>query len=277
MALSVLLCSSAIAQVSIPIPSQTEINNLLKGKTYVVLENALFSDYNDIITATVEKHWSLNSFEFIKISDFEAKRKETNASFLMINQVSFYADKTKTKFDFLVLIAGGKYKSVNEMPLLCMVPMCYDGVDEAIWTNKIPIAVKFIQKHINTVKSNSKINSKNVVDFYLQNAENISGKTLYLTKNQVEPSLKSESNFKKIYPYSFKFVSDEDLNKILEAEDENALILHIVSPTKNTQANKCIKMIVNPHTAQIYYYDMHNIGKNKPAKLLEKDLKKLIK
>jgi len=59
--------------------------------------------------------------------------------------------------------------------------------------------------------------------------------------------------------------------------DSSALILHIISPVYNDQTDKCIKFIINPGTAEIYYYDMHDISANKPPCLLESDIKKLAK
>ncbi|MBP7464222.1 MAG: hypothetical protein KA793_07780 [Bacteroidales bacterium] len=273
----IFLFARLTAQVSIPVGTPAQISSFMNGKTYVVLENSKMSDYNDIIEASVKQDWTVNPVEFISMRDFEAHRNEKNASFLMIMQVSFDADKTQTLFDFFVLVAGGNYKTVNDMPLLCMVPLCYNETPEEEWLHKIPVAVRFTQMHLKTVKTNPGLTSKSCIDYYMAQKGTPENKTLYLLKDDLDPALRSEAAFRSVYPYPFSFTNQDKLSEIVSRGDDNALILHVISPANNAQTDKCIKMIIDPKNAQLFYYDMHDIGKSKPAGLLESDLKKMLK
>ncbi len=269
--------ATASAQVSIPVCTSSQMNAFMNGTTYVVRENSKMSEFNDYIKSAVESNWTINPVEFIYMSDFEAKRKEKNASFLMVMQISFDADKTKTLFDFLVLVAGGNYKTVNDMPLLCMVPLCYNEASEDSWLHKLPVAVRFTEMHMKTVKANPGLTAKSSIDYYMANKGKLEEKTLYLLKQDLEPSLRNETAFRSAYPYPFQFSDEASIHDIIDEGIDNCLILHVIAPVNSSQTDKCIKMIIDPKTAQLYYYDMHDIGKNKPAGLLESDVKKMLK
>jgi len=121
------------------------------------------------------------------------------------------------------------------------------------------------------------MNSKNAVEYYISHHAPLSSKILYIPKEQLEVALQSKSAFSAIYPFPFEICETSKTDELISMADSSALILHIISPVDNDQTDKCIKFIINPGTAEIYYYDMHDISANKPPCLLESDIKKLAK
>lgn len=270
----VLLASS---QIDIPVGTKADINKLLKSTTYVVLKEDRMSDYNDAIKQAVESHWTLTPYEFIYLSDFNGMRKDPNKSFLMINQVYFEKDKSQTLFDFLILTIGGNYKTVNDMPTICAVPLCYNGALESDYSYKLGLMVKFAQNHVNICKQNATLNSENIAEYYMTKSGSPKKKTLYLLKEEIEPQIRTQTSFASSYPYNFQYSTREDIAKLISNNDQNAIILHVLGPQIKSTLSYCVKIIIDTENGLIYYYDMQKISKKKPAHLLKSDLTKLAK
>lgn len=274
---AILLHSISFSQIKLPVGTQSEINKFLKSKTYVVLKNDRMSDYNFVLKEAAEKHWKLTPYEFIYLSDFNNLKKDPANSFLMINQVYFEKDKTRTIFDFLILTIGGNYKSVDDMPTLCAIPLCYEGALESDYNYKIPIMLKYVQNHINTCKENPSLNEDNIAEYYMDKAGSPKKKTLYLLKKEMDPSIRSHNSFASSYPYNFEYTKEENISKLIENNDEHALILHKIGPKLDNTLSYCVKIIIDTKTGNIFYYDKHKMNKNKSDYLLKSDLKKIAK
>jgi hypothetical protein len=269
--------SIAFTQIKVPVGTQSQINKFLESKTYVVLKNNIISEYNDAIEIAIEKYWNLTEYEFVYESDFKNLRKDPNNSFLMINQVYFEKDKTQTIFDFIILTIGGSYRTVNDMPTLCAVPLCYKGALESDYDYKIPLMIKFVQNHINTTKSNSSLNEGNIANYYMNKSGSLKKKTLYLLKENVEPEIRTKNSFATAYPYNFDYTTKENISELITNNTKDALVLHVISPKLSNTLSYCIKIIIDTENGLIYYYDKHKISKKAGDYLLKSDLKKLAK
>lgn len=268
---------SGFAQIKIPVGTKSDINKFLNSKTYVVLKNDRMSEYNFAVKDAVETHWDLTPYEFIYLSDFNKLKGDSKNSFLMINQVYFEKDKTQTIFDFLILTIGGKYKTVDDMPTLCAIPLCYKGALDSDYDYKVPVMVKFVQNHINTCKDNSTLNQDNIAEYYMNKSGSPKKKTLYLLKEEIEPVVRTKNSFATAYPYNFDYTSKDYISSLIENNNKDALILHIIGPKLNNTLSYCIKIIIDTESGLIYYWDKHKISKSSKDYLLKSDLKKLAK
>ncbi len=265
------------SQLKIPVGTQSDIKKFMNSTTYIVLKNNLISDFNDALKDAVEKYWTITEYEFIQLSDFEKFKKDTDKSFLMINQVYFEKDKSRTLFDFLILTIGGNYSTVNDMPTLCAVPLCYNGALESEYAYKTGLMIKFIQNHILTCKENPALNEDNIADYYEKKTGSLKSKTLYLLKEEVAPDIRTKNSFASEYPYNFDYTTKENIQNLINSNSKDGMILHVLGPQIKSTLSYCIKIIIDTENGLVYYYDMHKINKKNPAHLLKSDLTKLAK
>lgn len=268
-----------LAQISFSqkeVPTAEQLNLFKKSKTYFVLDASMMSRYNFKIKDVAKGIWN-NSFEFIKRSEFEEKRMSESNSFVTFDKVWFTKDKTKAEYYFLCLSLGGNYKNEKDMPQLCTVPVSYVDVDEESYIYKLSAFLQILQDHIKMIENTSHVNKVNVIQQYNKNAFKIKEKELYVIKDELDKSINTESKFKTIYPYKFKFVSREILEDAIDNKLENVVFLHKVGPEGTQRKARCWKTIIDAETSELYYFNYHMISANKRDGLLEKDLKKISK
>lgn len=265
-----------LGQIKIPVGTKSEVSKLYSTTTYVVLKDEFMSDYNDAITEAVNAHWKITPIKFVKESEFNKLRYDDDKSFLMINLVYFEDDKSKTKFDFLILSLGGKYKTINDMPTLCAIPLCYSGDDDEKYIYKIGAMVKHCQSHIEICRSHPELNKENMLDFYMKNTNDASSQKLLLLKDEVSSELRNNAALKANYTYDAEFVSKEQIETSIKNNDKG-LIVHIISPLSKSELPYCVKIIIDTQKGMIYYYDTQKLKKNTDGYILPSDLKKLAK
>ena len=269
--------TEAISQIKIPMGNKSEVEKFYKTTTYVVMKNEFMSDYNDKIKEAVEKHWTATPVKFIKASEFEKLRHDDDKSFLVVNIA--YFDGNDTKFEFLILSLGGsKYKTVNDMPTLCAVPLCYnEDEDEEKYLYKLGAMVKHCQTHVELCRKHPELTKETILDYYINNSGDATDKKLYLLKNEVSEDLRSNSALKSAYPYEAEFATSEQIEKLIENNDDNALIAHIINPFEDSGLQYCFKLIIDTKNGMLYYYDFQKIKKNTYGHITSDDLRKLSK
>lgn len=275
--ISLITISISFSQVKIPVGTKSQIKKFLNNKTYVVLKNERLSDYNVAIEEAFEKHWTITEFEFIYESDFKNMKNDADKSFVMINLIYFEKDKTQTLFDFIVATNGGNFRTVDDMPTICAVPLCYHGALESDYDYKIPLMIKFLQNHITTCYENPLLNEDNIASYYMEKSGSLKKKTFYLLKEEVEPVVRTKNSFAGSYPYNFDYTTPENIKEIIDNNTKNAVILHLICPKLNNTLSYCIKIIIDTEEGTIYYWDKHKLSKKKGDYLLKSDLKKLAK
>lgn len=266
----------AFSQIKIPMGNKSEVEKFYKTTTYVVLKNDFMCDYNDAIKVAVEKHWTATPVKYVKASEFEKLRHDDDKSFLVINIA--YFDGDDARFEFLILSLGGsKYKTVNDMPTLCAVPLCYyDDEDEDKYTYKLGAMLKHCQTHVALCREHPELTKETILDYYTANTGNLADKTLYLRKDDVSDDLRSNSALKSAYPYNIEFATAEQIEELTNSNDDKALIVHIVNPYDSNGQQYCIKIIIDTK-GLIYYYDFQKLKKNTYGHITSDDLKKLSK
>jgi len=280
LAILLLILATALqsfSQIKVPMGSKDEIDKFYKTTTYVVLKNEFMSDYNEKIEEAIEKHWTITPVKFVKVSEFEKLRHDDDKSFLMVNIA--YFDNDDTKFEFLILSLGGsKYKTVNDMPSLCAVPLCYYGdEDEEKYIYKLGAMLKHCQTHVEICHKHPELKKETILDYYLNNSSNLSDKKLYLLKDEVSEDLRSNSSLKTAYPYDVEFATAEKIEELISKNDDKALIALIINPFEGSGLQYCFKIIIDVKEGMIYYYDFQKPKKNTYGYITSDDLKKLSK
>ncbi len=256
-------------------PTVDDYKNFPSTKTLVVLDDNMFSDFNMAIKKDIKNNWSITETAFITKKEFEKKRTDPQYSFLLTTTVTYPDDKTKTKYLYFSLIMGKNVKKVKDMPDLISVPLAYASVDEqSEWVYKLPVIIRFMLKHVETMTANPKLISETPLLMYNKYSQSLANKTLYLVKEDLEKGCQTESAIKSVYPYKFKLVSESEVRKALEDKDDNVVILHKIGPKKNFKS-RCYKMLMGAGDASVYYFDYHTVSLKNPDALLEKDLKKI--
>lgn len=272
------LCLSLNTFAQLYVAPPEDIAAFYKSETLVVLEDAVFSDYNAKIQEVVENHWTITPYKFINMSDFDEYKKNPKYSFLMKAQVNFFRqDKIKAKYYFMSLTLGDpNMTTYDDMATLAGFPLSYlDDDDQEKYAYKMRSAILFIQRHIEIVKNKPDLNKNNIVQHYNRNQSNVNDKTLYLLKSDLEKDIQSMKKIKKVYAGQVKFVSMDEIAQAIDNQDEKVVFLHKVGPGKSTKKARCWKMILGAADGRLYYYDHHRINNRNPDGLLEKDLKKL--
>lgn len=271
------ISTSAMAQIKMPIGSPSEVNKFYNTTTYVVMKNEFMSDYNEKIKEAVEKYWTITPVKYVKASEFEKLRHDDDKSFLVVNIA--YFDGDDTKFEFLILSLGGsKYKTVDDMPTLCAVPLCYYGdEDEEKYLYKLGAMVKHCQTHVETCHKHPELKKETTLDYYINNSSSLEDKTLYLLKDEVSDELRNKSVLKEAYPYNAELVTSERIEELINANDDKALIALIINPFEGSGLQYCFKIIIDAKEGWIFYYDFQKLKKNSYGCITSDDLKKLSK
>ena len=259
------------------VPSRDDIMAFFNTKTLVVLPDNPLLEYNYIIKDVMKQEWKITDFDYISFADFEKLRMDPQYSFLYMSQVTFENDKTDARYRFLHLSLGGDYFRKDQMPDIASVPLAYYSVEEDNYTYKLAILVRFIQNHALLIRDHPEIVSANVLNHYNDNIKDIKTKTLYVLEEELAPEVNSTARIKKIYPYSFKIVTKDDITEAIKNRDENIVFLHKVGPEGTKLNARCYKIVIGAADAMFYYFDYHKVSDKKPDGLLADDFKKMAK
>lgn len=264
---------SAYAQESVP--KAEDYSALDETFTYVVLDDNIMSDFNLKIEDVMKKEWNLTKYDFIDSKQFDTKRVDPAYSFITTTTVTYEKDKTKARYTYLSLLLGKEKSKVNTMPDLISIPLAYTSVIDQRYVYKMTAFIRFIQNHVNLMKSNPKLISKNPLLYYNKNIKSLKNKTLYLIKEDLDKSIQTEADIAKIYPHQFKLVTEAEVAEAIDKGMKDVVFLHKVGPEVAKANTRCFKMIIGADDSEVYYFDYHNIDKKSPDRLLAKDLKKM--
>ena len=270
------LVLSVIASVTMfaqrPTATINQVNDMLQGATlYVVLDNNPINDYNSEIRKAVEKNWTLTPFKFIHLDVLDStKLQNPKNAFLTPVTMVFGEDKDSVKYMFLSLLIGGEYETINDLPEVCTFPLCYEGSDEFEMTYKLPAIIAFFNKHVQTIPSNPALLKDKKFASYTKKKKNISGKTIYLVKDEQSPLFDEASEISAIDPLAKVSVcEDRDaLGKVIRRKEANTLFLHIVGWTDEEMVQngemipgRCYKILLDTE-GNLYYFAFHKMGGN---------------
>jgi len=264
---------NALAQEKVATPE--EIAKFYKTKTCVVLNDYVFNNYNAKIKEAVTQNWTITEYEFISMAEFKTRCKDENYSFLLQTKVAFN-DDLSASYSYLSLALGEKSGNLERMPDLCSFPLSYYDVDYEKYDYKLGAIVLFMQNHVKITKDNPDLNKNNIIQFYNKNLESMSGKTLYLLKDELAEDVNTEAEIKKYYDGKIKFVEPEDIENAIKNKEKDIVFLHKVGPPEDaTYKVRCFKLIIGAADGILYYSDFHKITDKDVDGLLKSDFKKM--
>lgn len=271
------ILSSATTNLSaqINVPDAKTLEAFKSSKTYIVLEDVMFSDFNSNIKEEARKHWKITSYEIISLSEFEKKSTNAQASFLMVVIGEYTGLPKNTIFNVLTLMMGHKSGDVNKMPEILSVPLSYyseDG-DEEDYGYKLGGILKGMQYAIDNIL-NQKITISNIKDVLNTNKVEIKTKEIWLTVNDLSSSVNTLDKIKQHYPYKVAIKSEEEIQKAVDNNLSDVVIVHKIG-NPGIKNSVCLKIFLDSSDGKIYYGNYHSVSSKEPDGLLPKDFKAL--
>jgi len=275
--LLLIILTSLITNLSaqINMPSAETLKAFKSSKTYIVLEDVMFSDFNSNIKNEATKHWKATPFEVISLSEFEKISKNTKSSFLMVVIGEYTGLPKNTIFNVLTLMMGHSSGDVNKMPEILSIPLSYyseDG-DEEDYGYKLGGILKGMQYAIDNLL-NQKITISNAKDILNANKVEVKEKELWITANDLSASVNTLEKIKQYYPYKVAIKLEEEIQQAIDNNQVNVIVVHKVgnSEIKNSI---CLKIIFDCSSGKIYYGNFHSITSKEPDGLLPKDFQEI--
>lgn len=246
------------------VASKDDIEKFLKSKTYVVLDNNIFGSYNKAIKKAMENYWTLTPFEFIDATKYSQLKGSYRNSFIIRTKVNFEKDKSRTNYSFIsALLGSNKASDMDNMPDLCSFPLSYYNVDYDKYHYKMGAIIKFMQNHIILTRDNPDLDSKNILKYYNNNTHELSGKILYVIKDELDKNVNTEEKIKKYYNGKLVITTGEEIEKVIDAKDPDAVFLHKVGPSDEDEKVRIYKLILGASDGKLYYFDYHKFKEGK--------------
>lgn len=255
------LCSIALFAQR-PTAKKSQLPAFFNSTLYVVANPDSFNDYNERIKEAVQKNWRVTQFDFISAAEFEQQRLDPQKSFLIYSETTFPKDKNQIAYDFLSIVLGGNYATVEQMPELCSFPICVsesDG-DEAYY--KLPIIIGFLNQHVKTLQTNTAILKDKKYTYHSKQSGNLAKKTLYLIPEEQLPEFGTVQKLKAVYRGKTVFLAQEELANLIRKRAINVTFLHKVAPLNSEieQGARCYIIFMGTDNA-LYHFSYHIIGK----------------
>ncbi|HLP72737.1 MAG TPA: hypothetical protein VK155_07540 [Bacteroidales bacterium] len=270
-----ILACAAILSGQAPFPGKDEIKQFEASTTCVVLEDNIFSAYNEYIKKAVKEFWKITPVEFIEVKDFNIRRLDPKYSFIVLTQTNYEKDKANGLFNFINLLQGKKINNLGEMPEICAVPLSYAGEEDLEYAYKLGAILSFMQKHAQMIMADPSLTGRKYLKYYNRFIPDVRSKTILVKEEDLAPEISTIEKIKSIYKYNVEIVTEDDIVKAIETKAPNTVILHKVGPVGEKNQGYCFKMLIGTDDANMYYYNQHVISKNAPNGLLAADLKRL--
>jgi hypothetical protein len=271
-----LIFSCCLLSGQAPFPSSNEIKQFIASKTCVVLEegNTVFNTY---IRQAMKEFWKITPFEFIRTSDFGARRSDPSFSFIMLTETNFEKDKSNSVFNFINLLQGKDIEELGKIPEICAVPLSFAGEDDMEYGYKLGVILAFMQKHAQMISEDPSLTGRRYLRFYNKYIPDVVNRKILVKEEDLSPAVGTIDKIRALYRYSIEIVPEEVIVKAIQEKAPNTLILHKVGPVGKSNSGYCFKMLIGTDDSNMYYYNQHVIDKANPNGLLPADLKRLAK
>jgi hypothetical protein len=266
-----------LAQSQIKTPNAETLKAFRSSKTYIVLEDVMFSEFNSTIKESAKLHWKITPYEIITLSQFENLCKNSQASFLMIVIGEYTGFVKNASFNVLTLMMGHKSGDVNKMPEILSVPLSYynpDG-DEEEYGYKLGGILEGFQYAVkNILMQKTTITTATIKDIFNNYSHEVKTKELWLTKNDLSPLVNTQEKIKNNYPYKVLITSEEAIKQAIDEKRNDVVFLHKVGNPEIRNA-VCFKFVINCSDGKLLYGDYHTVSTKEPNGFLPKDFKAL--
>jgi len=266
-----------LAQSQIKTPNAETLKAFRSSKTYIVLEDVMFSEFNSTIKESAKQHWKITPYEIITLSQFENLCKNSQASFLMIVIGEYTGFAKNASFNVLTLMMGHKSGDVNKMPEILSVPLSYSNPDgnEEEYGYKLGGILEGVQYAVkNILTQKTAITTATIKDIFNNYSHEVKTKELWLTKNDLSSLVNTQEKIKNNYPYKVSITSEEAIKQAIDEKRNDVVFLHKVGNPEIRNA-VCFKFIINCSDGKLLYGDYHTVSAKEPDGFLPKDFKAL--
>ncbi|MCL2131302.1 MAG: hypothetical protein FWH36_02415 [Lentimicrobiaceae bacterium] len=275
-ALLMLLLGKSFGQATFP--SQETLQMFLQSKTYIVLEDAMFSQFNATIRDVAQKHWKITSYEVINLAKFETVCKNPQASFLMVVIGEYTGIGKQAKYNMLTLIMGHKSGGINKMPEIISVPLAClidenSDADEEDYDYKLGGILEGMQYAVEHILP-QKLNLTNLKTHLNAAANEVKTMELWLTKQDLSEHVNTIEKIQQIYPYKVVIAAPEAISEAIDSRKSGVAFVHKVGNSA-VRNGLCIKAVISCADGKILYGDYHNVSAKEPVGLLPKDFENL--
>ncbi len=249
-----------------------EIGMFMNSTTCLVLEDGYIS-YNILMKDAMEKYWEITDYEVIEKKEFEERRTDPTYSFVVLVKGSFEDDPAGVQYNYLNLLMGKNAAEVQHMPELASIPLSYTNDDEANYAYAVPAMIKFVQRHVRTLKNKrAHINMLGLT--YYNQGRKFKNKSLLIREDHLAPEVSTANAIKDVYPFHFRIISAEEMMEELQEPEENTLFLHHVGPHEEGVAGQCFELIFTPE-GELYYYNKRDVTNEDPDGFTKWDLRRI--
>ena len=258
-----------------PYPTVDDAKKFIASTTCIVVEDNPFSFYNAELKTAVEKYWKVTPYRFITVNEFNVMRNDPAYSFIVLTITNFSNDKSGSAYDFLNLLLGADVDNLDELPEFCAIPLSFAGADEAEYSYKLGLIVRFMQHHADLVMKNPQTTALRYLRYYNKNVPEIGHKTILVMREDLSPEINTEEKIKAWYPYKVRIVDEEEIIRAVDNQEKDVLIFHKVGPEASKQTGTCLKMLIGTDDAIMYYHDTHMVDSKNANGMLITDLKRI--
>jgi len=257
----------------IKIATDKDIAAFKKTTTLLVLDDDNPTDYNDVIETCMKTFWTITPYQIIKVNDFEKKRKDPKYSFIILSEASMKHFDNFYNFNILNFVLGCNTSSMDDMPDLGSVPLSYVDVDEDSYLYKLGAFLMYMQLNITNPQINENIQVQKLKEIC---SPDLKKKELWFVKEDLANDVNTLEKIKKIYPYSVKIVTAEEIEKAINDKNPNVAFLHKVGPEDtDIKGAYCMSFIIATSNGQLLYCNDHKVDADSPDAFLAKDFKKI--
>ena len=262
---------------------------MVKSKLMVVLTGQ--QEFDENITKAVQAYWKVTPYEFIELKNIDNHIQDKSLSFLVplktIVTFSSYSSSSpsspknsysKTK-SWFVIVNGGKksFKKYIENDAIAFSPFNLYGDEENY--EKSAYRADYMVKGMNDgieITKNKKISGGpasmpfKMIAIINERSKVLTKKTLVINKdimNYYGKAVYEEDDFKKNYPYKYKFVPLQEFREIVAGKSDEYLCL-----LPAFEVNKHV-LIYDTSTRETVFYGWSmqgmNVGKKDMEKMIE--------
>ncbi len=258
----------------IMIPTDEQIKKFFKTKTMVVENQDPFSSYNEVMKEVMNKYWKVTPWEFLPADDFEENMYRTDYSFLVVSPVYIDVQQETLSFRLLNFLLNGRTRNINNLPDLGSFPILFEAFDYSAPFYLLHSIIQFMQRNIIFLSENPGMTPMKMLKYYNDNNDKVKNYELWVKKDQLEPDIDTEKEFKDVYDHKVKFVEEEELKEAVVNQNKNIAFLYKVTSISYVNKGRTIKAIFTTD-GQLLYINQHKVSENKPDAFLAKDFKKL--
>ena len=223
------------------------------------------------LKAAMQDIWHISPYEFSDMGEFESLKKKPDFYFLMVTKSSD-GDGSDSSIRTLTIYKGSagatdKLSSLLEVVSLPVGSARSDGRDIVL----LPALLSVLQEQTQVAISK---------EILLGDGVRVTGSGLFKKWDKKVYLCISDLGFepddacRQAYEDDGVVFCDEDtIMELTSSRAEGVLVSYCVAPERPVKGSKCYKMLLDPATHELYYYDVKTINPSKEYRFCAQDLK----